>query len=84
MTIHEGFPLGAFAREIAERNKQFAEELLEASIEDVRRLIGGEPRSDFFKPDLDPVDLVVQHATQVELCRIVLHMDEEAKAEKSE
>lgn len=75
------FPLAGFYRELTVRNKEFAEELLEASIKDLRLMLDGKPRTDTFKPDTDPVDIVVQHAEQVSLCRTILKLDDEARDE---
>jgi hypothetical protein len=76
------FPLAGFFRGIAEDRLAYAEELLEASTADLRRMLAGEGRSNYFRPDTDPVDLVIQHARFAELGRVVLQLDDEARAKE--
>lgn len=74
----KGFPLTPFFRQVTEGNLEMAEDLLAQSELDLRRLLNGDPRTGTFKDDADPVDLVIAHATQVQLCRSILRIDDDA------
>jgi hypothetical protein len=73
------FPLPGFFRHIAEDRLAFAEEMLEAAEKDIRLLLDGKPRSDTFKPETDPVAMLIESAQQVPLGRDVIKMDDESK-----
>lgn len=75
-----GFPLPGLPRRLCEGHLQHAEEMLEAAEKDMRLLLDGEPRTTTFKPETDPVTMLIEAATQLELCRVVIKMDDEARA----
>lgn len=74
-----GFPLSGFHRTVVENQLAFAEELLNASERDVRAILAGKPRSTTFKPDTDPVTILIEHAKQVAMCEAILKVDDEAR-----
>lgn len=80
-TIHGGFPLSGVLRQVAEGNLEFARELLADAERDVRNMIAGEPRSETFKAETDPVKMLVDNARQVQLCEDVLRMDDEVRGD---
>jgi hypothetical protein len=79
MADSNGFPLPGLFRQVAEGNLSFAEELLEAAERDVRDMLDGKQRSEYFKPETDAVTLLIENAKQVQLCQDVLMMDDEAR-----
>lgn len=81
MTHTDGFPLPGFFRSLAENHKEFADENLEIAIKDVRLMLENKPRTDYFRPTSDPVEVLVTAARQAELCRMVLKMDDESREE---
>lgn len=72
-------PLSGIFREVTEGQLSFATELLEASERDLRLLLDGKERTTFFKPETDPVQLLIEHAQQKGLCEMVLRLDDEAR-----
>lgn len=72
-------PLPGVFRQTAEGQLNFAKELLEASERDLRLLLDGKARTTFFKPETDPVTLLIEHAQQKHLCEMVLRLDDEAR-----
>lgn len=83
MAGYADFPLPGLLRQVAESHLTAAEEWLEVAERDVRLLLDGEPRTTTFKESVDPVDNLKAAATQLELCRVVLKMDDEARKEQS-
>lgn len=74
----KGFPLSKFIRDIAEMHLEEAKRHLEIAEDDLRKVIRGEGRSGYYKADTDPVTLLIEAATQVELCVITIKLDDEA------
>lgn len=78
----DGFPLAGFFRHLAEDHKDFADENLRVATEDMRLMLDNKPRSDYFRPTTDPVEVLVQAARQAELCKLVLQLDDDSRKEE--
>jgi len=74
-----GFPLAPLFRRVAEGHLQQAGEYLEAALKDIRLVLDGKERTTVFKPETDPVDILVGAVRQQELCRTVIKLDDEAR-----
>lgn len=73
------FPLPRLFRQVAEGHLEEAKRQIEVAEEEVRRTIRGEGPSGYYKEGLDPVTLLIEAATQLELCKVVIKLDDESK-----
>ncbi len=72
-------PLSGLFRQVAEGHLGEAERQIEIAEEEVRRTIRGEGPSGYYKQDTDPVTILIEAATQLELCKVVIKLDDESR-----
>lgn len=76
------FPLPGLIREVTEGYLSQAKAVLRDAERDVRLLLDGKERSSTFKPDTDPVEMVIEAARQLQRCETVIEMDDRAREEQ--